>query len=180
MASQNECGGLPREPNRGSDCSRDAYNSAHVFAAILKKVVRGLDLIGSRRSDDRPAHLVTGERGEDFAHFYLREQGYTIVARNWRVGAAKGELDLVGWDSDTLCFVEVKTRTSHYVKPAEAAVDEEKRRQLRQMARRYLRRLSAKAGEQKPKCRFDILSLYLAPTGEPEEVTLFRNAFPLA
>jgi putative endonuclease len=156
-----------------------------VFRKFLKKLLRVLDRAAPAR-DERPTHLVTGERGEEIAHFYLREQGYTIVARNWRVGAAKGELDLVGWEGDTLCFVEVKTRTSRYIKPAEAAVDEEKRRHLREMARRYMKRLEgrsrrgieARGGSQR--CRFDIVSLYLTPTGKAEELTLFRNAFPMA
>jgi uncharacterized protein UPF0102 len=54
-----------------------------------------------------------------------------------------GEIDLIGWHKDTLCLVEVKTRTSHDVKPAEAAVDREKRRALLAVAREYLRHLSA-------------------------------------
>jgi putative endonuclease len=146
---------------------------------LLQRLLRALDRLAPAR-DDRPKHLVTGERGEEAAFFYLREQGYTIVARNWRVGGAKAELDLVGWEGETLCFVEVKTRTTHDVKPAEAAVDEEKRRHLRQMARRYMRRLKSRQRPGRPKCRFDILSLYLAPEGAVEEVTLFRNAFPMA
>lgn len=151
-----------------------------MFRTLFKKLLRVLDRVAPAR-DDRAKHLVTGERGEEIAHFYLRDQGYTIVARNWRVGAAKGELDLVGWEGETLCFIEVKTRTSRYIRPAEAAVDEEKRRHLREMARRYMRRLEARSRcESSQKCRFDIVSLYLTPTGEAEELTLFRNAFPLA
>ena len=53
-----------------------------------------------------------------------------MVARNFRSPNRRGEIDLIGWHNDILCFVEVKTRTTHAVKPAEAAVDREKRRQL--------------------------------------------------
>jgi putative endonuclease len=148
-------------------------------AWFLQRLLRVLDRLAPARNG-RPKHLVTGERGEYIAHFYLREQGYTIVARNWRLRDSKGELDLVGWEGETLCFVEVKTRTTHDVKPAEAAVDEEKRRHLRQIARRYMRRMGGRRGTGKPCCRFDILSLYLSAEGEPEELTLFRNAFPMA
>jgi len=150
-----------------------------VFRTVFKTLLRCFDRLAPV-SSNRPKHLITGDRGEDFAHLYLREQGYTIVARNWRVGSARGELDLVGWEGQTLCFVEVKTRTTHDVKSAEAAVDEEKRRHLRQMARCYMRRLNTRRNSKKPSCRFDILSLYLTPTGQTEEVTLFRNAFPMA
>jgi len=38
-------------------------------------------------------------------------------------------------------FVEVKTRTSHDVKPAETTVDREKRRELAGTARDYRRRV---------------------------------------
>jgi putative endonuclease len=143
-----------------------------VQSSIIKAALDALQRVTPLR-EPTPRHLITGARGEELAHFYLRDQGYTIVARNWRVTGAKGELDLIAWERDTLCFVEVKTRTTRDIKPAEAAVDEEKRKHLRQTARRYLRRLKSH-----PTCRFDIVSMYLGPDGRAEEVTLFRNAFP--
>src|SRR5579863_10266204 len=54
----------------------------------------------------------TGVRGETYAYWYLRRQGYVMVARNFTVRGIKGEIDLVGYDGKTLAFVEVKTRTS--------------------------------------------------------------------
>lgn len=69
-----------------------------------------------------PVHQVTGHRGEDDACFYLRKRGYVMVARNSRSPRHRGEIDLIGWDKDVLCFIEVKTRTTRDVKPAEAAV----------------------------------------------------------
>jgi len=87
------------------------------------------DWISSRTlaPDNRPEHLRTGQRGEEAAYFYLRRRGYIMVARNFRSPNRRGEIDLIGWHDDTLCFIEVKTRTTHDVKPAEAAVDREKR-----------------------------------------------------
>ena len=35
-----------------------------------------------------------------------------MVARNFRTPRCRGEVDLIGWESDVLCFVEVKTRTT--------------------------------------------------------------------
>ena len=32
------------------------------------------------------------------------------VARNFRLPNRGGEIDLIGWDRDVLCFIEVKTR----------------------------------------------------------------------
>jgi putative endonuclease len=62
--------------------------------------------------DQAPDHLRTGRRGEEDAYFYLRRLGYVMVARNFRAPNRRGEIDLIGWHQDTLCFVEVKTRTT--------------------------------------------------------------------
>src|ERR1700749_4200731 len=126
-------------------------------AAVTRSLIRGLDWMAAHTlpSDDRPQHQQTGRRGEEDAYFYLRRLGYVMVARNHRTPRHRGEIDLIGWDSDVLCFVEVKTRTSHDVKPPEAAVDRHKRREIAQVARDYLRHLP-------PECqwRFDIVSVY--------------------
>jgi putative endonuclease len=96
------------------------------------------------------------------------------VARNFRSPHRRGEIDLVGWDKDVLCFVEVKTRTTHDVKPAEAAVDRDKRHALTAVARDYLRHLP-------PSCqwRFDVVSVYYEQSTQPQ-FELFQNAFPAA
>ncbi len=118
-----------------------------------------------------PEHLDTGRRGEDLAYFYLRENGYTVVARNWRTPLRKGELDLVAWDDGTLAFVEVKTRTRKAFVPAEAAVDRDKQRELMAMARAFLRKHRAGTPY-----RFDIVSVYMEDAQSPE-VALFKDAF---
>ncbi|MGA2963997.1 MAG: YraN family protein [Candidatus Korobacteraceae bacterium] len=65
-----------------------------------------------RRELRQARHIKTGRRGEDLAYFHLRQMGYVMVARNWRTIRHRGELDLIGWDEQVLCFIEVKTRTS--------------------------------------------------------------------
>jgi putative endonuclease len=126
------------------------------------------------RPQSAPASQTTGATGEEEAYFFLREQGYVMVARNHRTRTQKGEIDLIGWDGDVLCFVEVKTRTTHAVKPAEAAVDSAKQRNVQRVAWEYLRRMSGT-----PQWRFDIVSVYVEPGRRPE-ITVFRNAFSLA
>lgn len=93
-----------------------------------------------------------------------------IIARNYRSPRSRSELDLVGWDGETLCFIEVKTRNKRNFIPAEAAVDPEKQRDLLQVAREFLRRMR---GE--PQVRFDVVSVY-SPGNKPE-IDLFRDAF---
>jgi putative endonuclease len=127
------------------------------------------------RQSTQPQHLLIGKRGEEATYFYLRRQGYVMVAQNFRSPHHKGEIDLIGWDGDYLCFVEVKTRSRHSFVPAEAAVDAPKQAVLRAMAKTYLRRLKAD-----PPVRFDVVSLYFErPDGNPD-ITLFKNAFPMS
>src|SRR3954469_24112741 len=139
-----------------------------VSGRTVHSVLKTLDRLSPVKQ--RTAHLYTGERGEEAAYFHLRKLGYVMVARNYRSPRRRGEIDLIGWDKDELCFIEVKTKSSKDFIPAEVAVDAEKQHDLREVAREYLRKVP---GE--PKMRFDILSVYFEQA-QPE-ITLFRNAF---
>ena len=103
-------------------------------------MMRRMDVFAARRGgNETAAHLATGERGEREALFHLRKMGYTVVARRWKSAKLWGDVDLIGWDGEWLCFVEVKTRTARDWAPAESAVDHDKQQMLRRMARAYLR-----------------------------------------
>jgi putative endonuclease len=119
---------------------------------LTHAIFHALNLASSRIGSEKDValHQRTGRRGEEDAYFYLRRRGYTIVARNFRTARHHGKIDLIGWDKDMLCFIEVKTRTTRDVKPAEAAVDREKRRAIRRVARDYLRSLSERQFPQSP------------------------------
>src|ERR1700751_2264432 len=85
--------------------------------------LRRMDALVMRRARGRglPAHLATGERGEREALFHLRKMGYIIVARRWKSAKMWGDIDLVGWDGEWLCFIEVKTRRGRGAMAAESA-----------------------------------------------------------
>jgi putative endonuclease len=143
---------------------------------ITQRIVRTLDraaiLLG--RAPARAAHLATGTRGEEDAYFHLRALGYVMVARNFRSAKRKGEVDLIGWDGDTLCFIEVKTRSKRDLVPAEAAVDLDKQRELRIMAREYRNRVKGD-----PPHRFDVVSVYYNVANGAPEFELIKDAFPI-
>ena len=65
---------------------------------ITRFAIRTLDslarILPQRKSQAK--HLATGRRGEEEAYFYLRKQGYVIVARNYRTPLSRSELDMVG------------------------------------------------------------------------------------
>ena len=131
-----------------------------------------LDWIAAKAlpADTTPAHLRTGRRGEEAAYFYLRRLGYVMVARNFRSPNRRGEIDLIAWHQDVLCFIEVKTRTTHDVKPAEAAVDHDKRRQLLAVAREYLRHLPDSC-----QWRLEVISVYYDQHSSTPQIELFQN-----
>ena len=116
----------------------------------------------------------TGVRGETYAYWYLRRNGYVMIARNFTHRGLKGEIDLVGYDGETLAFVEVKTRTAandEFGSP-EDAVTVEKQRKLSRMARQFVREYRARNAP----FRFDILAIE-APPGQRPAVRLHKGAF---
>jgi putative endonuclease len=139
-----------------------------------KALLRLLDWLAERTlpPSKLAVHHQTGRRGEEAAYFHLRTLGYTMVARNFRSPRCRGEIDLIGWEDDVLCFVEVKTRTTRDVKTGEAAVDRHKRREVAMVAREYLRRFP-------PSCqwRFDVVSVYYdqSKASQPR-IEVFRNS----
>jgi putative endonuclease len=147
--------------------------------AILERCIAGLDWLAEQRGyrSELPEHLRTGERGEEAAFFFLLRNGFLVVARRWRFGQVPGDLDLIAWDGDVLCFVEVKTRGSKDMATASSAVDRDKRKTLRRLARHYLRQLPEPDEPNfQPPTRFDIVTVYELP-GKPREINLIPAAF---
>jgi putative endonuclease len=143
---------------------------------ITQSAIHLLDRISRNAAAEIPVHLRTGRRGEEDAYFYLRTRGYVMVARNYRTARHHGEIDLIVWDKDVLCFVEVKTRTTRAVKPAEAAVDRKKRRDLKIVIRDYLRSVPAKQSSEPPQWRFDVVTVYYDQSSGRPTFELFQNA----
>ena len=126
-----------------------------------------------RRGQPRVAAHVTGARGEQIAYWSLRQHGYTIVARNFRLPGREGELDLIAFEGQppALVFVEVKTRSRAGRFAAEDAVDADKRRHLIRLARAYRRRRGYD-GEY----RYDVVAIY-GPEKSVPRIELYRDAF---
>jgi putative endonuclease len=153
------------------------FSLSRVSGRVTQVAVGALDWVAERTlpADPAPGHQRTGRRGEEDAYFYLRRLGYVMVARNFRSARRRGEIDLIAWDNDVLCFIEVKTRTTRDVKPAEAAVDRDKQRGLIAVADEYLRHAANPC-----RWRFDVVTVYYELQSSQPLIELFRNAFPLA
>jgi putative endonuclease len=126
--------------------------------------------------------LELGRRGEELAAAYLQQAGYRIVAANFvmpvgrnRVGAIINvEIDLVAYDGETLCFVEVKTRESDWFAPPQVNVDRRKQRQIARAARAYRRMFGLAAAPY----RYDVITVVMPAEEECNagpEIQLLRN-----
>lgn len=141
--------------------------ATRIWQGVLRRMSRA---VLSRERNLTPSARL-GREGEEAAYWHLRAKGFIMVERNYRARGSHKEIDLIGWEGDTLVFVEVKTRSSETLLEPETAVDREKERLLIAAAREYrrqARRLSAPI-------RFDIVSVLASP-GEPK-VEHFRDAF---
>jgi putative endonuclease len=115
-------------------------------------------------------HLELGQRGERLAAEYLRAVGYKLVASNFKLGVGRNrrgmvvqaEIDLVAYEGATLCFIEVKTRSSDWFAAPEANVDLRKQRQVTRAARAYRRALGLRSAP----FRYDVVSVILPPPAE--------------
>ena len=126
------------------------------------------------------SHLTIGKLGELYAASYLEHNGYRLVAanftlpigRNRRDAVINAEIDLVAYDSGTLCFVEVKTRRSDWFADPEVNVDRRKRRQIARAARAYRQMFAL---ENEP-YRYDVVTVVLHEddTAIPE-IELLKN-----
>ncbi|OGW72210.1 MAG: hypothetical protein A2Y02_01720 [Omnitrophica bacterium GWA2_52_12] len=85
----------------------------------------------------KPFRLSLGERGEMAALGWLVQNGYKILAKNYR--CALGELDAVASRKNRVYFVEVKTRSGTGFGRPEEAVTRDKQRRLARLAALYLK-----------------------------------------
>ncbi len=142
-----------------------------MFSLVRWAARKGLAEAGAPASAKQQARR-TGIRGETYAYWYLRRQGYVMIARNFTSPGIKGEIDLVGYDGSVLAFIEVKTRGAGELGTPEEAVNQQKRRNLVRMARHFL----AERRIREASCRFDVLAIETAPGRRPL-VRLHKDAF---
>jgi putative endonuclease len=126
--------------------------------------------------------IELGRLGEAYAAAYLEQLGYRLVAanftlpvgRNLRGAVVNAEIDLVAYDHNTLCFIEVKTRASDWFAPPQVNIDLRKRRQLARAARAYRRLFEL---DDQP-YRFDVITIVLSES-ESLQIDLLKNYFTL-
>ena len=119
----------------------------------------------------RTQQQLIGQRAENIAADFLRDQGLEILERNYlrRVG----ELDIVARDRDVLVIAEVRTRRTDRYGGAAASVDPRKQQRLIRATRQLLqqrRDLSRLA------VRFDVVAMS-GLDGLSPRIDWIRHAF---
>ena len=100
------------------------------------------------------SHNELGIWGEQYATNYLRDKGYEIIARNWRIGHRDIDIIARSPDNTTVVFVEVKTRTNDVITKPEDAVNLKKIRNIGIAANAYVKQMNVV-----DMIRFDIITI---------------------
>lgn len=121
---------------------------------------------------------LLGERGEELAAKFLTRNGFRLVIANFKapIGrtlkgvAVSGEIDIIAVEKTTICFVEVKTRTSDEFASPLSAVDLRKQRQIIRTARVYRKIFNIR----QLNFRYDVVTIVTGKSLQPK-IELFRN-----
>lgn len=112
-----------------------------------------------------------GSTGEDIAAEFLVKNGYKILERNF--SSRNGEIDIIGWDKDILCFIEVKTRyTLDYGSPMEA-ISITKANTIKRVCQYYI----FKNYLFDINIRFDVVEVYLNYQNISSTINVVKDAF---
>jgi putative endonuclease len=114
---------------------------------------------------DKHNNKIKGAYGEKLAAQYLTEAGFEILVCNYACPA--GEIDIIAKDKATLHFIEVKTRTSDFIR-GRFAVNQEKQNHIRKTASHFLTRGKL---HDKYFCSFDVIEI------TDGEIEFLQNCF---
>lgn len=112
----------------------------------------------------------TGLWGEIYAARFLRDNGFDLIAGNYR--RRVGEIDIIAEKDGVTCFIEVKTRGEDPMFRPMEAVDGYKRERLKAAAALYLKDIA-----QEKTSRFDVVEVTLGKTYDPVSINYSENAF---
>ena len=113
----------------------------------------------------------TGRLGEDAVCSYLKENGYVIVKRNYRIRG--GEIDIIAEKDGYIAFVEVKTRNIGGISSGFDAIDTRKIKAVIRTAENYLNKYPSQSQP-----RFDAAQVTVSG-GDVADIEYIINAFDI-
>ena len=109
-----------------------------------------------------------GRKGEEIARYYLLENGYEIIANNFK--SYKGEIDIIAYQKDTVVFVEVKSWNTLGIENIEYSINREKKKRII-LTSKYFLHNNPEYSEKR--LRYDVIFL----NSSSEKVFHYKNAF---
>lgn len=110
-----------------------------------------------------------GKTGEDIATEYLKDNGFTILQKNF--ATSLGEIDIIAKKDNKVCFIEVKTRSNEDKGKPYEAVNKRKISHLKSASTLYLLKNSHK----ECKLSLDTISIVLNKDNSIKKLMYFEN-----
>jgi len=110
--------------------------------------------------------------GEDTAARHLKKMGYQLLCRNYRTRF--GEIDIIAKDSETIVFIEVKSRRTSSFGHPKYSITRKKQERISKTALYYLK----ENDQSNCRARFDVVTINSAD--KKTDVEIIKNAFELA
>ena len=107
-----------------------------------------------------------GKIKEELSIDYLKKNGYEILNRNYFT--RYGEIDIIAKDDETLCFIEVKYRSTNLYGLGVEAVNSKKQQKIKIVSKYYLTEFNI---SDNTNVRYDIISI------DNDIITLYKGAF---
>lgn len=114
-----------------------------------------------------------GDKGEDIAADFLIDKGYDVIQRNYR--CRYGEIDIIARDSETLAFVEVKTRHTTRFGTPQDSITRAKIDKISKTALWYIQENDLI----NQSCRFDVIAITYPKSSNEPNIQHIENAFEL-
>lgn len=113
----------------------------------------------------------TGNVGEEYTVRYLKNNGYRILERNFRLKC--GEIDIIAQKGEYIIFTEVKTRAANFLARPYEAVDRRKIAKILKTAAIYIAQNQLDAY-----FRFDVSEVFTdSRNGKVTGINYIENAF---
>lgn len=117
------------------------------------------------------ARRALGTQAEKSALSYLQNLGYLILRTNYF--CRQGEIDIIAKEQDTLCFIEVRSKSTNDFGFALESILPKKKQRIIKAAKHFLFSFSK---NQEIACRFDVIGFDYQNS---PQITLIRNAFSI-
>lgn len=112
-----------------------------------------------------------GYYGENIAEEWLVKNNYKIIQRNFR--CKLGEIDIVAYDEEYICFIEVKTRYEYKFGTPSEAVNSIKKNRIKKTALYYIYINNCR----NQNYRFDVVEVMLNRKNTNNNTNIIKNAF---